>query len=136
MLDRYDLPTLEAALTRRRARDKELTAATKRRRELEAELAKISAAMGGGAVTGRSARTGPLVRKPNARRLNDITVGDAIEKVLGGLKAPQRYQEITSAIVKRRLYRTRSKSFATTVLITLGRDRRFKKTSAGWALRK
>ena len=135
VLDRYDLKTLEDALARRRARDKQLAAAATRRRELEAELAKLNALMGGG--TGTRSRKTPIVRKPNARRLNEITLADAIVKVLSTTRKPTHYQDITKAIAKRGLYRTKSKNLLSTTAVTLKRDGRFKKVKAGvWALKK
>lgn len=76
-------------------------------------------------------------RKPNARRLNKISLGDAIAKVMGGRSKPIHYKELTSTIEKRGLYKTKSKNLLSTVAVTLKRDRRFKKMEPGiYALRK
>ena len=138
ILDRYDMKTLEAAIARRRARDKQLTAVAARRREVEAELAKLSAMMGNGSTgPGRRSRTTPTTRKPNARRLNKITLAEAMEKAMRAAKKPVHYKDLTDTILKRGLYRTKSKNLLTTVAITLKRDGRFKKTgTAVWALKK
>jgi hypothetical protein len=128
ILDRYDVRTLEEALARRRKRDRKLLALASRRRALEAELAKLAALMGNGS-TGSA-------RKPNARRLNDISLADALEKVLHAKKGPVHYKELTETVVKRGIYRTKSKNLLSTVAVTLKRDGRFKKTQPGlWTLK-
>ena len=76
-------------------------------------------------------RKGAPKRKPNARRLNDISLADAVEKVLKSRKAPVHYKELTDAVVKRKLYRTKSKNLLSTVAVTLKRDKRFKKVEPG-----
>lgn len=83
--------------------------------------------------TRRRSTTGPatkIKRKPNARRLNDISLADAIEQVLRG-KRSMHYKELTEAIQKEDLYRTKSKNLLSTVAVTLKRNPRFKKISPG-----
>ena len=75
-------------------------------------------------------------RKPNARRLNDITLAEALERVFRSRKNPIHYKDLTEAVEKRGLYKTKSKNLLSTVAVTLKRDRRFKKVSPGvYALR-
>lgn len=137
ILDRYDMKTLEAAVTRRRARDKQLAAASARRREVEAELAKLNVLMDDGAARGRRGRKTALERKPNAQRLNDITLAEALEKVMRARTKPANYKELTDTVLKRGMYRTKSKNLLSTVAVTLKRDARFRKVKPGfWALKK
>jgi DNA-directed RNA polymerase delta subunit len=76
-------------------------------------------------------------RRPNARRLNEISLADALEKVLRATKKPVHYKDLMATVVKRGIYKTRSKSLLSTVAVTLKRDGRFKKMEAGiWALKK
>jgi hypothetical protein len=76
-------------------------------------------------------------RRPNARRLNKISLGDAIAKVMGARSKPIHYKDLTTTIEKRRLYVTKSRNLLSTVAVTLKRDRRFKKIEPGmYALRK
>ena len=70
-------------------------------------------------------------RRPNARRLNEISLADALEKVFRTRKRPVHYKDLTELVVKRGLYRTRSKNLLSTVAVTLKRDRRFKKVEPG-----
>ena len=87
----------------------------------------------------RSRRRAPLVplRKPNARRLNEITVKDAVVKLLRRKKRPMHYKEITKALLKEGLYKTKSRNFLSTVAISIMRDRRLKRVEPGvYALRK
>ncbi len=70
-------------------------------------------------------------RRSNARRLNTMTVAEACERVLARRTNPMHYKDITEAIRKRGLYRTRSKNLLSTVAITLRRDRRFKRVEPG-----
>ncbi|MFN8179298.1 MAG: winged helix-turn-helix domain-containing protein [bacterium] len=137
-LDRYDLKTLEAALARRRARDKQLGAVRAKMATLEAELAKLDAAIGTGSSTRVGPRGGTVVHhRPNARRLNEISLADALEKVLRAAKKPVHYKQLTETVVKRGIYKTKSKNLLSTVAVTLKRDGRFKKEEAGiWALKK
>ena len=149
LLDRYDLKSLEAALARRRARERthHVRLAAKKRK-LEAELRKIErltsgnsiaapakAGRKGGRKAGRKA-SGKVKRRPNARRLNEISLADALERVMTSRKKPIHYKDLTEAVVQRKLYRTRSKSLLSTVAVTLKRDKRFKKVEPGlYALR-
>jgi hypothetical protein len=78
-----------------------------------------------------------IVRKPNARRLNKISLGDAIEKVMSSRAKPIHYKDLTDVITSRGLYKTKSKNLLSTVAVTLKRDRRFKKLEPGiYGLRK
>jgi hypothetical protein len=123
ILDRYDLKTLEVALARRQAR-----AAAGRRRELEVELSKLTTLIGGAStrVAGRG-RAQPIKRKPNARRLNKITLAAAIEQVFKERKKPTHYKDLTDTILKRKIYVTKSNNLLSTVAVTLKRDKRFRK---------
>lgn len=135
ILDRYDLKTLKEAVARRRARDKQLIALAARRRELEEELRKLIAITGGGGAR-RLGKRPAIKRKPNARRLNKITLADALERVLKERKKPTHYKDLIDAIVQRKLYVTKSKNLLTTAFITLKRDKRFRKLKPGiYALR-
>ncbi|MFN8179080.1 MAG: winged helix-turn-helix domain-containing protein [bacterium] len=136
-LDRFDLKTLRGAFARRRARERQLAKVRAKRQKLEAELAELDAVIGGGSSK-RRARSGVVIeRKPNARSLNDIPLADALEKVLRAAKKPVHYKALTETVVKRGLYRTKSKNLLTTVAITLKRDGRFKKVRpAIWTLTK
>jgi hypothetical protein len=129
MLDRYDMKTIEDALARRRAREKQVAAVAARRRELEEELRKLDAITGGAA--GRRRRAQPIKRKPNARRLNKITVAEALEQVLKERKKPTHYKDLTDTIVKRKLHVSKSKNLLSTVAVTLKRDKRFRKLKPG-----
>lgn len=137
-LRRYDLRALEEAVARRRREEERKLArlATKQKR-LEKELKQVERDLERAATGARNARKkGTVKRKPNARRLNDISLADAVEKVLRGRKGPVHYKELTDAVVRRKLYRTRSKNLLSTVAVTLKRDRRFKKVEPGfYALR-
>ena len=56
---------------------------------------------------------------------------------LNARSKPVHYKELTTAIEKRGLYKTRSKNLLSTVAVTLKRDRRFRKVEPGiYALRK
>ncbi len=125
-LERFDLATVEAAMARRRVREKSrLVALNRQRSKIEQELRKLEAASAGRRAAGKP------VRKPNARRLNDITLAGALIRVMAPRKSPIHYKELTEAVVKRGLYRTNSPSLLTTVLVTLRRDPRFKKVRPG-----
>ena len=136
ILERYDLKTLEDAFARRRSREKrKLDRLIAKQRKLEEQLRKLAAVTA--AATGRPQRT-IVVGGTNARSMNDITLAEVIEQVLkarGG--KPAHSKDLTATIVKRNLYRTKSKNLLTTVRMTLWRDKRFKKVKPGlYALRK
>lgn len=118
-------------MARRRVREKKrLVALNRQRAKIEAELRKLQAA-----GAGRIAAAKPE-RKPNARRLNDITLAEALIRVMAPRKRPIHYKELTDTIVKRGLYRTKSPSLLSTVMVTLRRDKRFKRVESGvFALR-
>lgn len=131
ILNKYDLKSLEAALQRRRRREeKEVERLAETRLKLEREIRDLRRRRG------RAASGAPIKRKPNARRLNDISLADAIEKVMRRRRGPIHYKELTDTVVKRGLYRTKSHNLLSTVAVTLKRDERFKKVAAGmYALR-
>lgn len=131
LVARHDLRALEAAVAKRRAQEESrLTRLVAERKRLGKELAKVEREL---QRMSEQIRSGVApTRRPNARRLNDISLGDAIEKVLRGRKTPMHYKKLTEAVVKRGLYRTRSKSLLSTVAVTLKRDRRFRKVEPGY----
>jgi hypothetical protein len=142
-----DLKKLEALLERRRQdEERRLRELISRKRELESELAELDRTLGqsSGGPRGRRGmgRPGRPVgrvngRRPNARRLNKISLGDAIVQVMNARNKPVHYKDLTVAIEKRGLYKTRSKNLLSTVAVTLKRDRRFRKVEPGiYALRK
>ncbi|GJM43492.1 MAG: hypothetical protein DHS20C21_03340 [Gemmatimonadota bacterium] len=132
VLSKFDLRELESALERRRGREeRELTRLVAKRRTLEAELRKLDARIKTAQSTAARARK-PSKRRPNARRLNDISLADALEMVLKGRKRPVHYKTLTETVVARKLYRTKSQNLLSTVAVTLKRDRRFKKVEAGY----
>jgi HB1, ASXL, restriction endonuclease HTH domain len=134
ILDRFDLRTVESAVARRRMREKQVRALAERRRKLEAELAKLTTRMSGRSNGhSKSARGSAATkeRKPNARRMNDITLAEALEKVMKAKRSPMHYKDLTTAVVSRHLYRTKSKNLLSTVAVTLMRDRRFRKVKPG-----
>lgn len=117
----------------------------RRRTEVAREIATLDRAIGKirGKIGVSAQRTrqaggvGRIARKPNARRLNDITVKDAIVGLLRSKRRPMHYRDIASALVKEGRYRSRSRNFLTTVAITILRDRRLKRVEPGvYALRK
>ena len=136
VLEKYDLRTLESAVRKRRSREQQrLSRLMEKRDRLEAELKKVGQEIREAAARARAA--GKIERKPNARRLNDISLADALEKVMKGRKTPIHYKELTDAVVDRKLYRTKSRNLLSTVAVTLKRDNRFKKVEPGfYALKK
>lgn len=132
VLNKYDLRTLESALRKRRNREeRKLASLVDKRRNLESSLRKVEKEIRAAVAAARRA-DGKIIRKPNARRLNDISLGDAMEKVMRGRKRPVHYKELTDLITERQLYRTKSKNLLSTVAVTLKRDRRFKKVEPGY----
>lgn len=135
LLDRFDLKTSGEALVRRRARENQPARMRARRVNLEAELAKLDAVIGGGSAKGGPGGGVVVQRRPNARRLNDISLADMLEKVLRAEKKPVHYKALTETVVRRGIYRTKSKHLLSTVMVTLLRDGRFKKVERGiWTL--
>jgi HB1, ASXL, restriction endonuclease HTH domain len=136
VLEKYDLRVLETAVRKRRVQEeRKLSRLLTRRRRLEADLRKVAKQIEAASASARS--TGKIERRPNARRLNDISLADALEKVMSGRKSPIHYKDLTEAVVSRKLYRTRSRNLLSTVAVTLKRDRRFRKVEPGfYALRK
>lgn len=131
VLDKFPLEALEAALTRRRTREgRRLKELDKKRRKLEAELQRLDS-MAGAKAKGRAQSAGKIKRKPNARRLNDISLAEALTQVMQARKKPIHYKELTDTVQKRNLYRTKSKNLLSTVAVTLKRDGRFKKVEPG-----
>jgi hypothetical protein len=126
VLEKYDLKSIEAAVARRRRREvqdverlsKKREHLTKQVKELENRRRKIASGL-------------VVERKPNARRLNDISLADAIEQVMRRRRGPIHYKDLTDTIARKRLYVTKSRNLLSTVAVTLKRDERFKKVSAG-----
>lgn len=86
--------------------------------------------------SGRRA-TSKTIRRPNARRLNDVTVSDAIVQLLRETKKPMHYKEIADRLVSEGRYRTKSRNFLSTVAITILREKRIRRVEPGvYALRK
>lgn len=139
VLDRYDLKTLESAMARRRSREtRRISELDKKRKKLAAELEKLDALAGSSRRTGagRAVKAGKITRKPNARRLNDISLAEALTQVMQARKKPIHYKELTDTVQKKNLYRTKSKNLLSTVAVTLKRDGRFRKVEPGmYALR-
>ena len=139
VLDRYDLKTLESAMARRRSREtRRISELDKKRKKLAAELEKLDALAGSSGRTGagRAVKAGKIKRKPNARRLNDISLAEALTQVMQARKKPIHYKELTDTVQKKNLYRTKSKNLLSTVAVTLKRDGRFRKVEPGmYALR-
>ncbi|MDP7032013.1 MAG: HTH domain-containing protein [Gemmatimonadota bacterium] len=129
IIENADFKVLQRLVAKRRAaEEKRLNALLIQQRDLKFELKKLERQLDK-AKDGR----GPLskARKSNARRLNDITLGDAIVKVMERRIKPMHYKELSRQLVERDLYRTRSQNLLSTVAVTLTRDGRFKKTEAG-----
>jgi hypothetical protein len=139
---RIDLKTLENILVKRRSEEgKKLQRLLARRKRLEAELAKLDRQLGSPSILGKKGKIGAaktiIIRRPNARRMNKISLGDAIEKVMSARGKPIHYKELTTQIERRGLYKTKSRNLLSTVAVTLKRDKRFKKIEPGmYSLRK
>lgn len=135
-LEKYDLRSLESAVRKRRVQEeRKLSRLMARRRQLETDLKKVGQQIQAATVSAKA--EGKIQRRPNARRLNEISLADALEKVMRGRKTPIHYKDLTDAVVDRKLYRTRSRNLLSTVAVTLKRDRRFRKVEPGfYALRK
>ena len=74
---------------------------------------------------------GKVKRRPNARRLNDVTVSDAIVRLLRERRKAMHYKDITRILLEEGRYRTRSRSFLSTVAISIQRDPRVKRVEPG-----
>ncbi len=145
---KIDLKTLEDILVKRKSEEgKKLQRLLARRRKLEDALAKLDRALGAPSTNGgragrrgrpgRPAKTTRIQRRPNARRMNKISLGDAIAKVMGARSKPIHYKDLTSQIERKGLYKTKSRNLLSTVAVTLKRDRRFRKIEPGmYSLRK
>ena len=135
LLDRFDLSTIDAAVARRRQRDNRNTAAiAAKRKKLEAELAKLDAGTASPRMASarkKQSSKGAKVRRPNARRLNKITLAEALHRVMTSRGKPTHYKDLADTVLKRGLYRTKSKNLLPTVMVTLTRDGRFKRTEPG-----
>jgi hypothetical protein len=82
-----------------------------------------------------SARSKPA-RPSTTRMLNELTVREAIYALMSKRVRPMHYTDIAETLRKRKLYKTKSPNFPLTVLVTLGKDKRFKKVEPGiYALR-
>jgi len=95
-------------------------------RSLNREIGRMERMLG----LSRSRSTLPA-RKPNARRLNELTVKDAIVKVLRKRKRPMHYKDITETLLEQGIYRTKSKNFLSTVAISIMRDKRLERVEPG-----
>lgn len=125
---------LEALVERKRLQEeRKLERLQAKRKKLEAELRKIDKQVAkAAAATAKVGRGGGAVRRrPNARRLNDVSLADALAKVFKSRRSPVHYKDLTDTVVKRGLYKTRSKNLLSTVAVTLKRDKRFKKVEPG-----
>jgi hypothetical protein len=74
---------------------------------------------------------GAVKRRPNARRLNDVTVSDAIVQLLRERRKAMHYRDITRILLDEGRYRTKSRSFLSTVAISIQRDPRVKRVEPG-----
>jgi hypothetical protein len=84
-----------------------------------------------------SRSTSQTIRRPNARRLNDVTVAEAIVQLLSESKKPMHYKDVAERLVSEGRYRTRSRNFLSTVAITILRDPRIRRVEPGvYALKK
>jgi hypothetical protein len=135
VLKKYDLKTLESFVERRRAQEeRKLKQLEAKRKKLESELERVDREMSlasAAPVRRSGGRTLVRKRRPNARRLNEISLADALEKICRGRKRPVHYKDLTDQVTKRGLYKTRSKNLLSTVAVTLKRDKRFKKVEPG-----
>ncbi|MCA9753853.1 MAG: hypothetical protein KC591_16770 [Gemmatimonadetes bacterium] len=132
VLDKYDLRDLESAIRKRRVKEeKNLATLVQRKRELESELRKVERAYRG-ALAAAQAHDGKRRRKPNARRLNDISLAEAMVQVMKARRKPIHYRDLMEAIQKRKLYQTNSPNLLSTIAVTLKRDKRFKKAEPGY----
>jgi hypothetical protein len=134
VLDRYDLKTLEAAMQKRRSREqRRLADLLAKRSKLEAELRKLEGLVPSNGRRGRVAvvKSGKIKRRPNARRLNKVSLADALASVMASRKKPVHYKDLTDTVTKKKLYVTKSKNLLSTVAVTLKRDGRFKKIKPG-----
>jgi hypothetical protein len=114
-----------------------------RREELMTQLKDLDAEIKDAErITGLSAGkarggAGVVLRRPNARRMNDVTVKDAIVDLLREKRKPMHYKDITDTLLREGRYKTKSKNFLSTVAITIMRDKRLKRVEPGiYALRK
>lgn len=71
------------------------------------------------------------IRTPNARRLNDVTVSEAILELLRERRKPMHYKDIADTLTSEGRYRTKSRNFLSTVAITILRDQRLKRVEPG-----
>jgi len=126
----------------RRARNTGTKRLTNRRVAVLHELASVDREIGEvrhnlGASPGRGRAATTVLRRPNARRMNEVTVRDAIVGLLQAKKKPMHYRDIASTLLKEGRYRTNSKNFLTTVAITILKDSRVKRVEPGiYALRR
>jgi hypothetical protein len=103
-------------------------------RAVDREIGQIERKLG---VNRSKRRSATLLRKPNARRLNELTVKDAVVKLLRKKRRPMHYKDITRTLLDEGIYRTKSKSFLSTVAISIMRDKRIKRVEPGvYTLRK
>jgi hypothetical protein len=107
-------------------------------RSLDRAIDSVESQLGvGSSRRRRAASVAASRRRPNARRLNERTVKDAIFGLLARRKRPMHYKDIAETLLRERLYKTRSKNFPSTVAITMIRDKRLKRVGEGmYTLRK
>ena len=98
--------------------------------QLNREIVNIESELGIGRG-GRTRLSVPPLRRPNARRMNDITVKEAIWNLLKSKRRAMHYKEITEMLLAEGHYKTRSKNFLSTVAITIMRDDRLEKKKPG-----
>jgi hypothetical protein len=82
-------------------------------------------------LAARRKGAGARVRRPNARRLNDVTVSDAIVQLLRERGKAMHYKDIARILLDEGRYRTKSGSFLSTVAISIKRDPRVKRVEPG-----
>jgi hypothetical protein len=98
---------------------------------LDREIGELERDLGIRRRPARRAASGTPRRRPNARRLNEVTVADAIVKLLSQRKRPLHYRKIAETLVREKRYRTKSRNFLSTVAITIMRDKRIKRVEPG-----
>ncbi len=99
-------------------------------RQIDAEIVRTERELGLGPGSRAQIAVTPL-RRPNARRLNEVTVKDAIVKLLRERRRAMHYKDIADTLVKEGRYKTKSRNFLSTVAITIMRDKRLEKVQPG-----
>ena len=65
------------------------------------------------------------------KAVNEVTVKDAIVKLLRERRRAMHYKDIAATLVKEGRYKTKSRNFLSTVAITIMRDKRLEKVKPG-----